>query len=150
MANRPEFNPTTGQRIRYQNSPLYDWSGTPIQYGSGPEDNRSDPYLWNQETGLRAGQTVTVNNPVGMGGTPPPPQDISVTTVAYEGYDTPPVIRLPAGSSISGIKSRSDVRNRLSLSNDVVATVDNVSRDDSYVPSPGSVVVFRERNKRRG
>jgi hypothetical protein len=145
---RPQFN-SNGNLIRYNNSPSVDQYGNTIQY----QDDRSNPTIWNQETGLRINQTVVVTENAAQASTPTPvpAQFVNVTTVPYDDYNgAPPILAMAAGRSISALRSDPQVVNNLSVTSGMVAEVNGVLKDSSFVPPAGSLVRFREPNKRRG
>jgi hypothetical protein len=148
MSNRPEFN-SNGGRIRYINSPACDMYGNNIYYA----DDRSDIRQFDQSTGLRVGQSVVVteNAPANAPTPTPAPGIFRVTVAAYDDHGAPPpLLTFQVGRSIASLRNDRDVIGRLNVNADMVATVDHVLCNDSTLPTNGSVVTFKERNKRRG
>lgn len=141
---RPTYN-SNGNLIRYNNSPNFDIYGNTIQY----QDDRSNPAMWDQTSGLRIGQTVVVTEQAGAA--PAPGSNlVRVTTTSYDSYDACPILTFVSGRSISSLRSDPRVVTQLNVSGDAIASVDGESQNDSFIPAGGALLQFRERNKRRG
>lgn len=155
--SRPQFNPTTGARIKYADSPAFcPATGRQLVYG----EDRSGAG-WNQATGLPISVDAQVN--LSTAGQPiaqaPVAQSqvfeievaaepVSVTRLEDQGYESYPTLETAGGQSVNRIREL--FRNQLSLSGDMVAIVDGRVASNNDVVASGSNVVFKEAAKRRG
>jgi hypothetical protein len=148
--NRPSFNPVTGSRIRYSDSPLFDQYGLTIVYG----EDRSDPTRWNQLTGEPANVAVTVNvqqaqvAQQAQATQQAPAMTVTVQRLADNVYETYPTY------TTTGNRTVRDIRNQFSrdlgLRDTMIAVVNGEATAEGVVVPAGATITFREGAKARG
>jgi len=147
--NRPSFNPLSGSRIRYADSPAFDQFGMSIIYG----EDRSDPIRWNQLTGEPTNVAVTVNVQQARQAQPQAvdqaqPQNVTVQRLADNVYETYPVYTAVGNRTVRDI--RAQFARELGLRDTMIAVVNGEATAEGVVVPAGATVTFREGAKARG
>jgi hypothetical protein len=143
--NRPSFNPVTGCRIRYADSPSFDQYGQMIPYG----EDRTDPTRWNQMTGEPSNVNVTVNiNQAQEQVAAPVQPPVTVKRLADNVYETYPTFTTSGGRTVRDI--RNQFARDLGLRDTMIAIVDGEAAAEGIVVPAGATITFREGAKARG
>lgn len=115
---------TSGQLIRYADSPAYDSvTGAPVQYG----EDRSDPRQWDQNTGSRLGLVVRVPS--------------------ANAYEPERLIPIPGAMNVADIKAI--LRNN-GVMNAIVSTSNGIQLSDSASLAGHTELIARPTFKDRG